>query len=76
MADLHTAMDSDRKALWDLQVRIAEASRPEALEAALQRRGIDLVPIANPTQAPVLAPVIDGPDASPLTPASTTTPYQ
>ncbi|MEM6393774.1 MAG: hypothetical protein AAF797_13450 [Planctomycetota bacterium] len=58
MADLHTQMDRDRKALWDLQVRIAEVGRPEALEAALERRGIELVPITHPQQTPALTPTL------------------
>ncbi|MEM6553496.1 MAG: hypothetical protein AAF750_15375 [Planctomycetota bacterium] len=64
MADLHTNMDRDRKALWDLQVRIAEAGRPQALEAALERRGIELVPITYPQQTPTLTPTL-APDTTP-----------
>ena len=47
MAELHAAMDQDRKALWDLQVRIAEHSRPVAIEEAVDRAGIRLEPISD-----------------------------
>lgn len=42
MSVLHRQMDADRKQTWDLQTRIAENARPEAIRLAAERVGLDL----------------------------------
>lgn len=48
MADLHVQMDTDRKATWDAQAKIAEGTHPVALSAAVQRIGLELEPLPTP----------------------------
>ena len=48
MGQLHTQMNDLRTATWDLQVRIAEATQPHALEAALERAQLELEPVPTP----------------------------
>lgn len=50
MSDLHVQMDSDRKATWDAQAKIAEGTHPIALNEAIQRVGLELEALPAPTQ--------------------------
>lgn len=47
MAELHTQMKQDRETIKDLQVRIARKTTPEALQDAIDRAGMNLVPITS-----------------------------
>lgn len=48
---LHRQMNRDRQATWDMQVRIAGRTRPEALRDAISRAGIEMEPAVAPAQA-------------------------
>ena len=72
MSDLHVQMDQDRKATWDAQARIAEASHPVALREAIQRIGLELEPLPTPDEIPpaeVAWPVPQQFQHAPLAPA-------
>lgn len=52
MSDLHVQMDRDRKQTWDAQADIAEHAHPVALREAVQRVGLNLVPLPTPEALP------------------------
>lgn len=54
MGRLHASMNTTRTATWDLQVRIAEATHPHALRAAIVRARLHLEPV--PTTPTPTAP--------------------
>jgi hypothetical protein len=85
MSDLHLQMDGDRKATWDAQAKIAEASHPAALREAVDRVGLDLRPLPSSGETDVTSPGWPDPDrfthapppagpARPLLPPTGTTP--
>jgi cell division protein FtsL len=47
MARLHANMTESRQMMWDLQVRIAEASRPATLQDAAARTGLQVEPLVT-----------------------------
>ncbi|MCC7193547.1 MAG: hypothetical protein IT444_12275 [Phycisphaeraceae bacterium] len=54
MAQLHAKMNRSRQAMWDMQVRVAGKTSPEALAEAVQRAKLQLEP-ATPGAAAALA---------------------
>jgi cell division protein FtsL len=49
---LHRQMNRDRQRTWDMQVRIADRTRPGALRDAIARAGLDMEPaVAQRAQA-------------------------
>ena len=57
MAAMHSRINDNRQVMWDLQVRIAERTQPEALHAALARAELEVQPIVPDTPATPLTEV-------------------
>ena len=56
MTRLHHEMNQSRKELWDMQVRIARQTEPQALRQAVQRAQLELEPITPATQPAATQP--------------------
>lgn len=52
IAALHREIDRNRRAVWDAQVRIADATGPKALRETLARSEMEFEPVVEPMQEP------------------------
>lgn len=48
IAKLHRAIDENRRAVWDAQVRVADAAGPEALRETLAQTGMEFEAVVEP----------------------------
>ena len=52
IAKLHRAIDENRRAVWDAQVRVADAAGPEALRETLAGTGLEFEAVVEPMKGP------------------------
>lgn len=65
ITELHRQIDADRKATWDLQHRIVQATSPDRLAEALEQTDIQTQPVPSSPKPRVNEPVLHSPRPTP-----------